>query len=362
MLIAVVVAAIAVAVLHLPVETIGARFGGIPAGLPMPKLPDFSFDRVQAVLPNAFSFALLGAIESLLSAVVADGMTGRRHRSNCELVAQGIANIGSSLFGGICVTGTIARTATNVRAGARGPISGMLHSLFLLGFMLLAAPLAAYIPLAALAGVLAVVAWNMAERHQVVALLRSWRGDAVVLLATLLLTVFRDLTQGIVVGFALGALLFIGRMARSTGVEAHIPPMAQDEADGKGESRTAYDPAEGGDTDAVIYRITGAFFFGAAAAVGAVLDSAVSQQKALIIDFSAVPFLDSTAANTLAGVGRNAARRGVSLTLTGTSGEVRRELEANGLVAPAVRYLATIDAARTERAARIRPSAQGLTA
>ena len=149
-LIAVVAAALATWALSLPVETIGTRFGGIPRELPWPAWPAFSLEKARAVLPDAIAFALLGAIESLLSAVVADGMTGRRHRSNCELVAQGFANIGSALFGGICVTGTIARTATNVRAGARGPIAGMLHSVFLLLFMLIAAPLASYIPLAAL--------------------------------------------------------------------------------------------------------------------------------------------------------------------------------------------------------------------
>ena len=193
-------------------------------------LPDFSLAKMQAVLPDAVAFALLGAIESLLSAVVADGMTGRRHRSNCELVAQGVANIGAALFGGLCATGTIARTATNVRAGARGPVAGMLHAVFLLLFMLLAAPLAAYIPLAALAGVLAVVAWNMAEKHEFLTLLRSSRGDAVVLLATFLLTVFRDLTEGIVVGFALGAVLFIQRMA-SGRHRAGMPQVPADRAD-----------------------------------------------------------------------------------------------------------------------------------
>ncbi|MGO4840066.1 SulP family inorganic anion transporter, partial [Rhizobiaceae sp. 2RAB30] len=166
----------------------------------------------------AVAFALLGAIESLLSAVVADGMTGRRHRSNCELVAQGVANIGSALFGGICVTGTIARTATNVRAGAHSPVSGMLHALFLLLFMLVAAPLASYIPLAALAGVLAVVAWNMVEKTAFAALLRSSWGDAVVLLVTFGLVVFRDLTEGIVVGFLLGSVLFIHRMATTIAI------------------------------------------------------------------------------------------------------------------------------------------------
>src|SRR5206468_8191373 len=182
-LIAVVVAALAVWALSLPVGTIGTRFGGIPRQLPWPAWPVFSLEKVSAVLPDAIAFALLGAIESLLSAVVADGMTGRRHRSNCELVAQGMANIGSALFGGMCVTGTIARTATNVRAGAHGPVSGMLHALFLLLFMLLAAPLASYIPLAALGGVLAMVAWNMAEKHAFAILIRASRGDAVVLLS-----------------------------------------------------------------------------------------------------------------------------------------------------------------------------------
>ncbi|MCB1445935.1 MAG: sodium-independent anion transporter, partial [Rhizobiaceae bacterium] len=157
MLIAVAAAALATVLFSLPVATIGTRFGGIPSSLPLPALPDFSPAKIQAVFPTAVAFALLGSIESLLSAVVADGMTGRRHRSNCELVAQGAANMGSALFGGICVTGTIARTATNVRAGAHGPISGMLHAGFLLLFILVAAPLASYIPLAGLAGVLAIV-------------------------------------------------------------------------------------------------------------------------------------------------------------------------------------------------------------
>jgi sulfate permease, SulP family len=186
MLIAVAGAAVVSAGAGLDVVTIGSRFGGIPSGLPLPSLPDVSFDKVREVLPSAVAFALLGAIESLLSAVVADGMTGRRHRSNCELVAQGAANVASAFFGGICVTGTIARTATNVRAGAHGPVAGMLHSLFLLAFVLLAAPLASFIPLAALAGVLAVVAWNMVERSAVATLLRSRGGDALVLVVTFL--------------------------------------------------------------------------------------------------------------------------------------------------------------------------------
>lgn len=220
MLIAVAITSVAAALLSLPVETIGTRFGGIPQSFPMPSFPAITLAKLEAVLPDAMMFALLGAIESLLSAVVADGMTGRRHRSNGELVAQGFANIGSAIFGGICVTGTIARTATNVRAGARSPVAGMLHSVFLLAFMLLAAPLASYIPLATLAGVLAVVAWNMAEKHEFVTLLRTW-DTAIVLLATFLLTIFIGLAEGIAVGALLGALIFLwrGRQARSARME-----------------------------------------------------------------------------------------------------------------------------------------------
>ena len=217
MLIAVACASLAAALLPSSVETIGSHFGGIPHGLPMPKLPDISWPRVLELLPAALSFTLLGGVESLLSAKVADGMTGRKHRSNMELVAQGIANVASALFGGICVTGTIARTATNIRAGARSPLSGIMHSGFLLLFMLIAAPLASFIPLAALAGVLVVVSWNMAEKHEFVVLLRTWRGAAV-LLATFVLTLLINLTAGIVAGCVLAAIFAVfGRAVAKEG-------------------------------------------------------------------------------------------------------------------------------------------------
>ncbi|HET6838618.1 MAG TPA: SulP family inorganic anion transporter [Bradyrhizobium sp.] len=344
-LIAVTAAALAAWLLSLPVETIGTRFGGIPRQLPQAAWPTFSLAKIQAVLPDAVAFALLGAIESLLSAVVADGMTGRRHRSNCELVAQGFANIGSALFGGICVTGTIARTATNVRAGARGPISGMLHSVFLLLFMLIAAPLASYIPLAALASVLVVVAWNMAEKHEFATLIRSSRGDATVLLATFLLTIFRDLTEGILVGFALGAVLFINRMAQMTGIEADTPLVAEDRADDGDGDRVPYDSDLAADPDVLVYRISGAFFFGAASTVGAVLDSIADKDKAFVIDFAAVPFLDSTAANAIGRVAAKAKRKGVRLFITGASPTVRRTLLTYGVSPPRARYRETIDRA-----------------
>ncbi|MDP3175933.1 MAG: SulP family inorganic anion transporter [Phenylobacterium sp.] len=206
MLIVVVGASLAAALLRLPVETIGSRFGSLPHGLLAPRLPDVNLQLVLHVLPAALSFTLLGGIESLLSAKVADGMTGRKHRSNMELIAQGLANIASALFGGISVTGTMARTATNVRAGAVSPLSGIMHSTFLLLFILIAAPLASFIPLAALAGVLLVVSWSMAEKAEFVRLLRDWR-TAAVMLTTLGLTLARDLTSGIVAGCMLAVVL-----------------------------------------------------------------------------------------------------------------------------------------------------------
>ncbi|MBM3541150.1 MAG: STAS domain-containing protein [Alphaproteobacteria bacterium] len=344
MLIAIALTAAASAALGLEVETIGTRFGGIPHSLPAPALPVFTWAKVVEVLPAAMALALLGAIESLLSAVVADGMTGRRHRSNCELVGQGVANVATAFFGGISVTGTVARTATNVRAGAHGPMAGMFHALFLLAFVILAAPLASHIALASLAGVLAVVAWNMVERHAFAMLLRASRGDAAVLLVTLGLTVFRDLIEAIVLGFALGSVLFIHRMSKTTAIETDLPFVAEDRADSNG-GRVPYDEAASSDRDVMVYRISGAFFFGAAASIGAVLERIHDSHKALVVDFSAVPFVDATAANTMGGLARSAARRNVALILTGTSAAVRKDLEAHGLAPPAVGYAPTIQAA-----------------
>src|SRR4029077_13163326 len=187
-------------------ETIGSHFGQLPDGLPSPRLPPFSTSLVLDVLPAALSFTLLGAVESLLSAKVADGMTGRKHRYNMEVVAQGVANVASAIFGGISVTGTIARTATNIRAGACSPVAGMMHALFVLIFMVVASPLASFIPLSALAGVLVVVCWNMAEKDDFLLLLRDWRGGSV-LMATFALTLIEDLTLGIIARCVLAAVV-----------------------------------------------------------------------------------------------------------------------------------------------------------
>jgi SulP family sulfate permease len=291
------------------------------------------------VLPNALSFALLGGIESLLSAVVADSMTGRRHRSNCELVAQGIGNMASAMFGGICVTGTIARTATNVRAGARSPVAGMAHSVILLLFMAVAAPLASFIPLAGLAGVLAVVAWNMAEKHEFATLVRASRGDAVVLLATFLLVVFRDLTEGILVGFGLGVLLFLRRMEHAVEVDRATPLVEEDIADSaNGNRREPYDAVLATDPDVVVYRISGAFFFGVASSVAAALERIGEHPKAYVIDFAAVPMLDSTAAATIEGFVRKARRHGAAVYVAGARPAIRRVLLTHGVRPPHVRF------------------------
>jgi len=326
LLVAVAVTTVAAAVLSLPTPTIQSTFGAVPSGLPMPALPQFSWALAVAVLPNAIAFTLLGAIEALLSAVVADGMTGERHDSDMELIAQGAANLAVGMFGGMVATGTIARTATNVRAGAHGPVSGMLAALFILGFMMVAAPLVGYIPLAALAGVLATVAWNMIEKEAIWSLLRSSRADAVVLLVTLGLTVFRDLTEAIVVGFALGSVLFIHRMSQQASVT----------------QQAAAHAAHENDPDIMVYRIDGAFFFGAAASVGRVLERVVAGKRALVVDFSGAPLIDSSAAHTIEGMVHKARRQGMSVTLTGTTHEHRVLLFAQGIKPPLVHYESTL--------------------
>ncbi len=344
LLIAVVGTTCVAAFLGLDIATIGSRFGDVPRTLPSPSLPPFDLAKIRAVFPDAVAIALLGAIESLLSAVVADGMSGRKHRSNCELVAQGVANITSVTFGGMCATGTIARTATNVRAGARTPVSGILHSVYLLLFLLIAAPLAAYIPLASLGGVLAVVAWNMAEKEEFTGLLRASWGDATVLMATFLLTIFEDLTIAIAVGVTLGAFLFLHRMAEVAGVEAGAPLIPEDKADAHGSERTRYDPAEFA-SDVAVYRLSGAMFFASTAAVRSALDRIGERPKTFILDFENVPLVDSTAANALKGFVVALQRAGTVVYFTAVSSRIRRTLLLAGLRPPLVRYAANVEEA-----------------
>jgi sulfate permease, SulP family len=243
------------AVFHLPIETIGSKFGGIPQGFPHFALPDFHAANILPLLPSAFTVAFLAAVESLLSAVVADGMSGDHHNSNIELVAQGVANIASPLFGGIPATGAIARTATNIRSGALTPMAGMIHALTLLAILLVAAPLARFVPLAALAAVLFVVAYNMGEWREIGTILRLSKADIAVWIATFALTVLADLNVAVGVGMALAALLYINRVAETTTVE---PVTAEYLEDGQAHILQGKKIPSG----VTILRIHGPFLFG----------------------------------------------------------------------------------------------------
>lgn len=336
MVLSIIIGGALTAFFNLDIVTIGSKFGTMPSTLPSPHLPVFSFEKAKAVFPDAMTFTLLGAIESLLSAVVADGMTGRRHRSNCELVAQGVGNMASAIFSGICVTGAIARTATNIRAGARSPVSGMFHSAFLLLFLVAAAPLANFIPLACLAGILAIISWNMIDKRAIMLLLKASAGDAVVLLVSLSLTIFRNVTEAIVVGFALGALLFIHRMSKVASVTTDMPLVAEDKADSAQMPVASYEGDIQKNSHVVIYHISGAFFFGAAASIGSVLDRIGDDYRTMILDFTQVPFLDSTGANTIESLAEKAKKSNIKLVICGASPQVLKDLLSHGIKPPAI--------------------------
>ncbi|WP_323035562.1 SulP family inorganic anion transporter [Pararhodobacter sp.] len=330
LLVAVAGATLVAAVFNLDTPTIASTFGEIPAGLPMPSLPPVNWSLIVALLPNAIAFTLLGSIEALLSAVVADSMSGQRHNSNMELIAQGVANLACGVMGGMVATGTIARTATNVRANAHSPVAGMLHAAFILGFVMLAAPLVGMIPLASLAGLLATVAWNMIERHAIATLLRTSREDAAVLAVTLLLTIFRDLTEAIVVGFALGSVLFIHRMSTAVGVRSEdVRESVEDIGVGRAD-------------EILVYRIQGAFFFGAAATVGGVLEKTHDTYRAIVIDFCEADMVDSTAIRTIGALVTTTRKRGVCVVLTGLRPALQKQFEAHGIRPPDVAFAPTI--------------------
>ncbi|MEZ5563304.1 MAG: sulfate permease [Gammaproteobacteria bacterium] len=311
-LLAIVVAAVAVVLLGLPVETIGSRFPDIPAGLPLPALPEFSLAKIQAVLPSAFTIAFLAGIEALLSAVVADGMTGYRHRSNQELVGQGVANVASALFGGLPATGAIARTATNIRAGALTPVAGMLHAAFVLLFVLFGTPLMAFVPMAALAAILFVVAWGMSEYERFVSLLRIPGGDRVVLLLTFGLTVFADLTVAIGVGVTLASLLFMMRMSESVQIEntRHIVPDVDLDDEDENQREALPDGVE-------VFRINGPFFFGVASDLLDTLRRVGQRPRIVILRMRLVPLLDTSGARAVEEFVRQARGGGTRVILSG---------------------------------------------
>jgi SulP family sulfate permease len=302
-------------VLQLPVETIGSRFGEIAASVPHPHFPNLTLEQVTALVGPAFTIALLAAVESLLSAVVADGMIGGRHRSNMELVAQGIANIASPLFGGIPATGAIARTATNVKNGGRTPVAGIVHALTLLVITVAAGRWAAYIPMATLAAILVVVAYHMSEWRSFAAELRSPKSDVAVLLTTFFLTVLVDLTVALEVGMVLAAFLFIRRMASVTNVSVITREIQQELAEDGGaeellDRRTVPKGVE-------VYEINGPFFFGAAQSFKDAVSQVAGRPRVLILRMRNVSAMDSSGMHALLDVIRRSRKEGTIVILAG---------------------------------------------
>jgi sulfate permease, SulP family len=302
-LISLLIASLAVALLHLPVVTVGDRFPSMPTGIPTPHLPSVSLALIQQLWPSAFTIAFLAGLESLLSATVADGMTGYSHRPGQELVAQGVANIASAIFGGMPATGAIARTATNIRAGGRTPLAGMFHAGFLLIFMLVAGRFIARVPMAALAAILLVVAWGMAELDRFKSLLKMDAGDRALLLLTLGLTVLVDLTVAIGVGVTLASLLFLARMSETAGLlpeELSIDDPAQRASLPKGVE---------------VFRFAGPMFFGVARDMLDALRRSGRRPKFIILRMEQVPYIDSSGAGALAAFMGQARQEGTQLIL-----------------------------------------------
>lgn len=318
-LIAMVLATMVVQVLDLPVATIGSRFGTIPDALPVPEFQWVDMATVKELLRPALAIALLGGIESLLSAVVADGSIGGRHRSNMELVAQGGANMLSALFGGIPATGAIARTATNVKNGGRTPVAGIVHAIVLLVIMLVAGQWAAMIPMACLAGILVVVAWNMAELHGFIAVFRTSRHDMAVLLATFLLTVFFDLIIAIEVGMVLAAFLFMKRMSDAL----VLKPLSRTDDQGEALTGSELGPIPSG---VLIYEINGPLFFGAAQTFVDALRKIGDRHHTLVLRMRHVPFIDATGLHRLGDIKATMDQRKVRLLLTEVQPDVRQAI------------------------------------
>jgi sulfate permease, SulP family len=328
-LVAILVTSGLVYALHLPVDTVSSRFGDIQGALPHPVLPRLSLDATLLLVGPAFSIAMLGAIESLLSAVVADGMIGSRHRSNMELVAQGVANIVSPLFGGIPATGAIARTATNVKNGGRTPVAGMTHALVLLLITLFFARWAGLIPLPTLAAILVVVAYHMSEWRTFAAELRASKGDVAVLVAVFLLTVLVDLTVAIQLGMVLAAFLFMRRMAEVSNVRAVTDALRERDLDAPDDAQHARSIPDGVE----IYEISGAFFFGAAETFKDTLGRIARRPKVLILRMRDVSLLDSTGVRALRDVIARSRRDGTLVLISEVHAQPALILQRSGLSA-----------------------------
>ena len=327
--VALIATTVLVRLLHIPVETIATRFGAIDAGLPVPVVPHVTMGQIATLTRPAVAIALLAAIESLLSAVVADGMIGGRHRSNMELVAQGIANIASPIFGGIPATGAIARTATNVKNGGRTPVAGMTHAVTLLLITLFFGRWAGLVPLATLAAILVVVAYHMSEWRTFRAEFRAPKSDVAVLLATFLLTVLVDLTVAIEVGMILAAFLFMKRMSEVTNIKVlsheFVDPVDDFETDPNAVRRRAVPPA------VEVYEITGPFFFGAAERFKDRLTEITGRPKVLILRMRHVPAIDSTGLHALRDVVRRGRREGTLVILSDVHAQPVVALERSGM-------------------------------
>lgn len=318
--------------LDLEVETIGSQFGALPSSLPAPSWPEITADRLAELAPSALTIAFLAGVESLLSAMVADGMTGERHRSNIELIGQGAANIASALFGGLPATGAIARTATNIRAGARSPVAGMLHAVFLLAFLMLAAPLAAYIPLASLAAVLVMVAWSMADVPRFLHMMSAPPSDRIVLILTFALTVLVDLTVAIEVGVVLSAFLFMHRMAEMATLHlGDAGLLDEDGDDGSAEAISDAKQRAGLPAGVQVFQMRGPLFFGVTHRLGEVLDRIVEPPKVFIIRMRRVPLIDASGVSALVELIRKFQGKGTRVILSGAQAQPREVLKQMGL-------------------------------
>jgi len=333
-IVAVIAGAAAVSFFGLPVDTIESRFGGIPNTLPTPSLPAFDFEMIKSLVPDALTIALLAAIESLLSAVVADGMTGRTHKSNTELIAQGTANIGSVFFGGIPATGAIARTATNIKSGAMTPFSGIIHGIMVALFMFLFAAWIIKVPMAVMAAILIVVSWNMSEMHHFRHILQGPRSDAMVLLTTFTLTVLVDLTVAVQVGVVLASLLFIKRIVDVTQVQNSRLKLS--ELDAASEERlddpdmiTKKHIPEGTE----VYEIDGPFFFGVADRLKWVLETIGYTPRVFILRMRKVPVIDTTGMHALEEFYLRCHRQGTRFILSGVNPDLERALKKYGFYA-----------------------------
>lgn len=309
-LIAIVATSAAVAHFRLPVDTVGTSFPGITAGLPVPSIPDLSLMRISALLPSAFTIAFLAGIEALLSAVVADGMAGTRHRPNQELVGQGVANLGSALFGGLPATGAIARTATNIRSGARTPVAGIVHAMAILSFILFAGHLMSFVPMASLAAILFIVAWGMSEHRRFLLLLRMPNSDRAVLLLTFILTILVDLTVAIAVGVTLASLLFMARMAAAVEVGRGMPTES-------GRDAEDIDQRDDLPPGVEVFRIAGPFFFGVAGELLDTLRRLGEAPRVIILRMRLVPLLDASGAQAIADFVDQASAAGAYVILSG---------------------------------------------